>query len=150
MKYIFEIHISTDGDFCFPFIPCDMNHVSGSNEYSFQKVYNDKDASIEDVSKICTFLKEQMHTSRGYVREMFDECIDSFMQRVCKADNTINVDIRECMSGNYDGTEFCFCVQPNCYNFSLRLTDEEYELIRKHKGLVSLGQIKTAVLALFK
>ena len=54
------------------------------------------------------------------------------------------------MSCNYDCTEFTFSVQPNFYNVDLPLTDEEFELIKKNNNLVTVGQIKDAVLDLFR
>lgn len=149
MEYIFEVNISTDGDFCFPYVPCGMEIYPGGN-YSFTKSYEDKVEAVRDITNICAFLKEQMDTDRNWVREMFNERIDSFVLQLYGADDTTGTYISEYMSGNYDGTEFIFRVQPHVYNFSLSLTDEESELIRKNGKLVTIGQVKDAVLALFK
>lgn len=150
MEYIFEVNISTDGDFCFPYVPCDMKWYPTSETYSLKKSYDDKASAIRDITDICAFLKEQMCTHRDWVRKMFNERIDSFVLQLYGADDTTGTYIYEYMSGNYDGTEFIFRVQPHVYNFSLSLTDEESELIRKNGKLVTIGQVKDAVIALFK
>lgn len=151
MEYIFEVNISTDGDFHFPYVPCGMDHYPTNGTYSLEKSYNDKAKAIKDITNICAFLKEQMDTSRDWVREMFNERIDSFVLQLYKVDDSSDTTyISEYMSGNYDGTEFIFRVQPNRYNFGINLTDEEYELIRKNGKLVTIGQVKDAILALFK
>lgn len=148
MEYTFEITINTDGDFYFPYMPCDMEYYPASGQYSLNKTYDDKTEAIKDITRICAFLKEQMDTGKDWAKEEFNECVDSFVRQVC-GDNSSTY-ITKYMSGNYDGTEFTFNVIPNMYSFSLALTDEEWELIRKNKKLVSLGQVKDAVLALFK
>ena len=150
MEYIFEVNISTDGDFHFPYVPCGMDHYPTNGTYSLEKSYDDKAAAIRDITDICAFLKEQMCTSRDWVREMFNERIDSFVLQLYSSDNTTGTYISEYMSGNYDGTEFIFRVKPNVYNFSLSLTDEESELIRKNGKFVSIGQVKDVVLNLFR
>jgi hypothetical protein len=150
MEYIFKIDISTDGDFSFPYVPRGMDYYPTNGTYSLEKSYDDQEVAIQDIVSICTFLKEQMYTSRNWVRDYFNTCIDSFMRHVHENDYNTNHYISEYMSGNYDGTEFVFCVQPHRYNFSLNLTDEEAELIRKNGKLVSIGQVKDAVLGLFK
>lgn len=151
MKYIFKVNILTDGDFYFPYVPCGMDYYY-TNEafYSMEKVYNDRESAIKDIADICAFLKKQINTSKDYVKEMFNEHIDKFIKRIYETDNTVNTCVDEYMSGNYDGTEFSFRVQPNIYNFKLHLTDEEYELIRKNKHLVSIGEVKDVILSLFK
>ena len=150
MKYIFDVSISTDGDFRFPYIPSGMNYYSTSGTYSLERFYDDKESAIKDITDVCAFLKEQMTTSRDWVKEMFDKCVDSFVTRVYKAAITPNTYVHEYMSCNYDCTEFTFSVQPNFYNVDLPLTDEEFELIKKNNNLVTVGQIKDAVLDLFR
>jgi hypothetical protein len=127
-----------------------MSCYPTSGTYSLKKSYDDKVSAIKDITNICAFLKEQMDTNRDWAREMFNERIDSFVLQIYEADITTDTYISEHMSGNYDGTEFVFRVQPCVYNFGLRLTDEEFELIRKNEKLVTIGQVKDAVLALFR
>ena len=150
MEYIFEVDILTDGDFCFPYVPCGMDYYPTNGAYSLKKSYDDKVTAIKDITNICAFLKEQMDTHRDWVKEMFNERVDRFVTRLYEVDNTADVYINECMSGNYDGTEFTFRIQPNIYNFGLRLTDEEFDLIRKNSRLVTIEQVKNAVLDLFR
>ena len=149
MKYIFEVNICTDGDFSFPFVPCGMEHCMYEN-YSFKKSYEDRDKAIEDIVNICSFLKEQMHTSRDYVREDWNECIDNFIKRLCASKKTVYEYVEECIGGNYDGTEFIFRVVPHSYKFEFRVTDEEYEMLRKNAYGVTIGMVKEAVMALFR
>ena len=150
MEYIFDINISTDGDFSFPYVPCDMKYYPTSGTYSLNKIYDDKVSAIKDITDICAFLKEQMQTDRDWVKEMFNERIDNFVLRIYEANIDIGTYISEYMSGNYDKTEFAFYVQSNRYNFTLNLTDEEFELIRKNGKNITIWQVKDAVLALFK
>lgn len=150
MEYIFEVNISTDDDFGFSYIPRDMKYYPTNGTYSLKNSYDDKASAIKDITDICAFLKGQMSTGRDWVKEMFNERIDSFVRQVCEVDVSVDTYIAEYMSGNYDGTEFIFRVQPHRYNFSLNLTDEEAELIRKNGKCVSIGQVKEAILALFK
>jgi hypothetical protein len=150
MEYIFEVDIVTDGDFHFPYIPCDMRYYPTNGTYSLKKSYDDKESAIKNVTDICAFLKEQMDTDREWVREMFNNCVDIFVRDLHEEDITSYTHIYEEMNGNYSGTEFIFHVNPNRYDFSLNLTDEEFELIRKNGKLVSIGQVKNAVLDLFR
>lgn len=149
MDYIFKINISTDGDFAFPYTPRSME-FDGCEDYELEKSYGDRDSAIKDITNICAFLKDQMHTSREYVRKDFNKMIDDFVKRLYESDDTAYTFISEHMYGNYDGTEITFQVQPHKYNLSLKLTDEEYALIRKNEKLVTIEQVKNAVLALFK
>jgi hypothetical protein len=126
-----------------------MEIYPGGN-YSFTKSYEDKVEAVKDITNICTFLKEQMDTERDWVREMFNDSVDIFVRDLHEADITSDTYIYEGMSGNYCGTDFIFRVKPCEYSFTLSLTDEEFELIHKSIGLVTRGQIKDAVMALFK
>ena len=60
MEYIFEVDILTDGDFCFPYVPCGMDYYPTNGAYSLKKSYDDKVSAIKDITNICAFLKEQM------------------------------------------------------------------------------------------
>ena len=148
MEYILEININTDGDFYFPYIPCGMEFFDGSGIYHLQKSYKDRDTAIEDISEICSFLKAQMRTDREWVQTDFNTRIDLFAQRLTEL-SPINNCISECMVGNYDETYFEFSVRPQRYIIELNLTDEEHELIRSGSKFVSIGDIKSAVLACF-
>ena len=149
MEYIFEVNIATDGDFCFPYTPRDMD-FDNYERYSLDKSYNNIAAAVGDITDICAFLKEQLCTSRNYVRKDFNKMIDDFVRRVYEAEDVANTYINEYLSGNYDGTELIFRIQPHKYPLNLRVTDEEYELIRKNEKLVTIEQVKEAVLNLFK
>ena len=149
MEYIFKVNISTDGDFAFPYTPRGMEYDDG-DYYELEKSYDDKSRAINDITDICAFLKEQLRTSRNYVRKDFNKMLDDFVCRLYEADDTAYTYISEHMYGNYDGTEITFQVRPKKYNVSLRLTDEEWELIRKNEKLVTIEQVKDAVLALFR
>jgi hypothetical protein len=81
MKYIFEINLYTDGDYALPFVPCGMKY-DGDYEYTFKKCYTDRDVAIDDVSKICVFLKENIRTSRDYVKESWDRHIDQYIAKL--------------------------------------------------------------------
>jgi hypothetical protein len=149
MQYIFEVNIATDGDFCFPYVPCGMTY-DGDERYSLTKSYVNQIDAIRDITKICEFLKEHIDTSRDWVEEMFISRINNFLRNLQNEEITHDTYIYECLSGNYDGTDFTFRVQPYQYNFCLNLSDEEFELIHKSGKMVTRSQIKDAVLALFK
>ena len=149
MEYIFEVNIVTDGDFSFPYTPRDMD-FDNYERYSLDKSYNNMVSAISDITDICTFLKEQLRTSRDYVRKDFNKMIDDFVRRVYEAKDDTNTYVIEQLSGNYDGTELVFRIQPRKYSINLRLTDEDYELIHKNEKLVTIEQVKEAVLALFR
>lgn len=149
MEYHFNITIHTDGDFHFPFVPSGMKD-DGYEFYMLDKSYQDRSEAIKDIVSICTFLKEQMFTYKDYVRDQFNRCINTFLDRLCSSNGTEHEYIDEYMNGNYDGTEFVFKSIPHSFKFELRLTDEEYELIHKTKKDVSMGMLHDAVLALFK
>lgn len=149
MEYIFEVNIATDGDFSFPYTPRGMD-FDNYERYSLDKSYNNMASAVSDIADICAFLKEQLCTSRNYVRKDFNKMIDDFVRRVYEAEDDTNTYINEYLGGNYDGTEFVFRIRPHRYPLNLQLTDEEYELIRKNEKLVTIGQVKEAVLALFR
>ena len=149
MEYIFEFNICTDGDFSFQFVPCGTKRYVDET-YEFKKYYEDRDEAIKDVANICAFLKEQIYTSRDYVREDWNRHIDNFVERLYASNEIVHEYVEERMYGNYDGTEFIFRAQPHTYNFSLSLTDEEFELIRKNSKLVTIREVKEAVLPLFR
>ena len=113
MKYIFQIHVQTDGDFCLPFIPRKMKYDT-HGDYSLYESYNDRDRAIEDVLSICAFLKECIETPRDYVKRMWEECIDSFVERLKASDMSADEEITEYIGGNYEGTEFCFYAEAQC------------------------------------
>lgn len=150
MQYIFEVDILTDGDFWFPYVPCGMDYYPTNGTYSLKKDYDNKESAIKDITDICAFLKEQINANRDWVKEMFNERIDSFVTQLYEANSTTDTYVHEYMSGNYDGTEFTFRAQPNIYNIRLRLTDEEYDLIRKNTNIVTTEQVKNAVLDLLR
>lgn len=149
MEYIFRINLSTDGDFALPYTPRGMEY-DGAECYELEKSYNDREHAIKDIIDICAFLKEQMQTSRDYVRKDFNKMIDDFVTRLCSTDDTAYTYVNECMCGNYDGTEIVFQVVPHKYNISLRLTDEEAELICKNEKLITFEDVKEAILNLFR
>ena len=149
MEYIFEVNIATDGDFSFPYTPRDMD-FDNDERYSLDKSYNNMASAVSNITDICAFLKEQLCTNRNYVRKDFNKMIDNFVSRVYESEDSTNTYINEYLSGNYDGTSFVFRIQPRKYPLNLHLTDEEYELIRKNEKLVTIEQVKNAILALFK
>ena len=147
MNYILDINISTDGDFWFPFVPRGMEYCESSQQYELGKTYTDLTAAITDITRICTFLKEQVQTNREWVKKDFIACVDNFSRHIIN--NTDSTYIHEYMDGNYFGTEFTFSVNLNRRNFSLTLSDEELEIIRKNEKAVTAEQIKDAVVALY-
>lgn len=149
MKYIFEVNVYTDGDFGFQFVPRGMEFDEDC-EYRLKKSYDDKDRAIQDITNICAFLKEQMNTDRDWVKEMFNECIDEFVNKIYKHDANTDTYIAEYMSGNYDGTEFIFRAEAQYINCGFHVTDEEYSMMKASDKLVTNGMVKEAVLALFR
>lgn len=149
MDYMFRVNLSTDGDFSLPYTPCGMEY-DDYESYELEKTYSDRTQAINDITDICAFMKEQLRTSRDYVKEDFNKMIDDFVLKLYSSEDTANTYIRECMYGNYDGTEIVFQVEPHRYNLGLRLTDEEWELIKHNEKLITFEQVKEAVLALFK
>lgn len=149
MKYIFEVNVYTDGDFGFQFVPRGME-FDGGYEYTLEKSYDDRDVAIKDITNICVFLKEQMETSRKYVREDWNRCIDDFVKRLYASNKSEHERVEEYMSGNYDGTEFIFRAEAQRLKCDFCVTDEEYEMIKSNRSGVTIGMVKEAVLALFK
>ena len=146
MKYIFEIKIYTDGDFCFPYVPRGMAY-DGDYNYSFRESYNDRAEAIEDITDICTFLKANIYTHRDYVKESWEQHVDNFVAQLADPECDF---ISEEMGGNYDGTELILRTEQKSYGCLFRVTDEEDELIRKNERSVTREMIKEAVMALFK
>lgn len=149
MEYIFEVNIYTDGDFCFPFVPCGMDCYSDET-YRLKKFYENRDKAIEDIVNICDFLKDQMHTSRYYIHELWNECIDNFIERLYASIETEHEIVEKCLGGNYDGTEFIFQVLPHHYYCDFRINDEEYKMVKRNVNGVTSGMIKEAIMALYK
>lgn len=150
MKYIFEINVYTDGDFSLPFVPRGMRYDENYS-YSFQESYNDREIAIKSILRICEFLKENMYTSREYVKESWNRCIDNFIEGIKNSDSTSLYErVSEEISGNYDGTEFIFEAQEQYINCGFCVNDEEYALIKQNKINVTNEMIKETVMALFK
>lgn len=149
MKYIFEVNINTDGDFYLPFVPCGMKY-DGYENYTFTKIYNNRNVAIKDALNICAFLKEQMNTNRKYLKENWNNCINRFVDCLATSNESVSERVEEYMSGNYDGTEFIFRVEAQHFNCEFGVTDEEYEMITKNGSFVTKRMIKEAVLDLFR
>lgn len=149
MTYIFKININTDGDFCLPFVPRGMNYED-DYIYTFKKVYTKRDLAVEDVIDICSFLKENIFTSRDLMKERWDQCIDNFIKSLKESTNTLDEYVEECMGGNYEGTEFIFCAEPYCAHYRFYLTDEERELIQNNKDNVTVEMLKEALLTVYR
>ena len=149
MKYIFEVNIETDGDFRLPFIPCGMKY-DGYSKYAFCKSYTDRKQAIDDIIKICTFLKENMQTHKDYIKSMWDRHVDCFVEKLSKSSESINEIVEEYMNGNYDGTEWIFHSESRMFEFSFPVTDEEFDRIRRNDNHIIRSDIKNAVLALFE
>lgn len=146
MKYVFEININTDGDFCLPFIPTGMK-FDGNEKYTFSKTYESKLSAITDIMEICSFLKTHIHTSRDYVKKAWCECIDRFTNSLHESEQYDGV--YQYMSGNYDGTDFYFHPKPAHFKCDFYLTDEEYEIVKNSHINVTDTMLKEAVLNLY-
>lgn len=149
MEYLFKVNVNTDGDFCFPFVPSGMQDYD-DDSYVLAKSYYNRDDAIKDIDNICTFLKEQIVTSRDYVREYWNETIDHFLKRLHASSKDEHEYVAAYMHGNYEGTEFVFEAVPSNYRISFPVTDEEYELLQKNGNDITIGMVKKAVLALFR
>lgn len=149
MKYVFNINIYTDEDFGFQFVPREMRYDEFGT-YALEKSYNNRDKAIEDITTICVFLKENIHTSREYVKEDWNECIDGFIKRLQESSESAYERVESRMGGNYDGTEFVFRAEAAHFNCGFYLTDEEVKMIAKNDNHVTNSMVKEAVLALFK
>lgn len=148
MKYIFEFDFNTDGDYGFDFVPVGMER--NFEDYSFRRVYDNKEEAVAGVISICQFL------SAGIIcvdskREYFEEAINNFIDEIrhIKADEQ-EFNIVEYMYGNYDGTEFRFYAEPNIVNFRVKLTDEEIEFLNDNASKLSPDKIKQAIFNLIK
>lgn len=149
MKYIFKINICTDGDFSFPYVPRGMT-FNGHENYEFDESFDDKNKAIKNILDICAFLKEQMYTSRDYVRESWNKCIDEFTKQLKESDNTEHNKISTYMYGNYDGTEISFYTEDDYIKCEFYATDEEIELIKNNHEGITNEMIKEVVLDLFR
>jgi len=148
MKYVFEIDVYTDGDFCLPFVPRGMRY-DNDYTYTFVEEYNDRDRAIKDAIDICDFLRNHMHTSREYVKRDWNECIDKFVHRLEGAGDDLYQNVEAHMSGNYEGTGFRFRQHVQHVNVSFGVTDDEYETIRS-RGDITTEMIKAAVMSLYE
>lgn len=149
MKYILEIGIYTDGDFNLPFVPRGMMYVD-EYTYIYKKTYDDRAIAVKDAVEICDFLKKQMDTSRDYVREDWNECVDNFMKNLKESKETEDEFVTSCMSGNYDGTKFAFYTEKQFVDFRLCVTVEEHKLISENRNRITDEMVKEAILALLK
>lgn len=157
MKYILELDFVTDGDFGFEFVPRDMKY-DGYGGYYLEKEYTVYDNAINDIKKIYEFLKNNI-TGRDDVVEDVRSYLNTFINNIDKNTDKRNSDIfaknklfwvNTSMYGNYEGTEFTFRAVPKKVNFDFNLTEEEEELYKKNAHKVSYGDIKKAVMELFK
>jgi hypothetical protein len=149
MNYILNINLNTDGDYCLPFVPAGMTYDGYCCSYSLEKNYKNRDEAIKDAIDICIFLKENIRTSRDYVKESFDLHIDNFVDKLRESEFSVNEWIEEYMYGNYDGTKFIFQAKAHKIDCSFYVTDEEFDLISKNDKHVVRSEIKAAVLSLF-
>jgi hypothetical protein len=149
MPYIFEIKVNTDGDFCLPFVPRGMKYDE-NKEYTFTRVYKDKEKTIKDVGDICNFLKYIIDTSKNYVKKSWTDFINRFGTDVEQCtDGLLDWGVYSHMGGNYEETVFSFRKQPMRFKCTFDLTDEESKKIANYKGLVTELKIKNAILELF-
>ena len=148
MKYVFKIDIYTDGDFGFPYVPRGMSCDDGYR-YTLEKSYIKEDKAIDDVRAICAYLKEQIHTSRDYVKESWDRCVDEFIKQIDEFDKNEHRTLYSCMYGNYEGTEISFYTEDDYITCGFYATDEEIELFKNHEGVTN-EMVKEAVLNLFR
>ena len=147
MTYSFELHINTDGDFGFKYGPIGMTYDEGCQSYDLIRVYKDKDNAINDVIGIVDFLKNNISTSRTWVREMWLEHCDNFLEKLWNMDNDF---IYREMFENYEGTVFRFFANSEpCLSVNLLLTEDEYQMV-KNRTDISYNKIKEAVLNLYK
>ena len=148
MEYIFKINFVTDGDFGFDFVPCGMKY-DGYERYWFEHTYSDFDGAVNDIKKICNFLKEYIKGG-DYILEDVKSRIDNFVKAVGKKTKGDIFCIEIPMYGNYEGTEFIFRAVPKKVNFDFYLTEEEEKLFNKNAHEVTCGDIKRAVMELFR
>ena len=150
MKYVFKFDIYTDGDFGFPYGPVGMTYDE-CFRYEFKRSYDDKDKAFKSVLEICSFLKENVRSSREYKKECFYECIDSFVEKVKDGEEDFDHDvIVEYMWGNYDGTEISLYTEDDYIKCGFYASDEEIELFKNNYKGITNEMIKEAVLDLFR
>jgi hypothetical protein len=149
MNYIFEINLYTDGDYSLPFVPCGMKY-DGDYEYTFRKSYTDRDVAIKNIFSICSFLKENIHTSRDYIKKDWDNHIDHFITKLKTSNPSAPERVEEYMGGNYEGTEWVFKTEAQKIDCSFFVTDEEFEMIKKNDNHISRKDIKEAILSMFR
>ena len=149
MNYVFKIKIYTDGDFSLPYVPRGMTY-NDCYQYKFKKSYRNIDKAIEDVLEICSYLKDNMHTSRDYVKEYWDRCIDDFVEQLNAFDKNKHEKIYSYMSGNYDGTKFSFYSKDDYVKCNFYASDEELKMIKENRNGVTNAMIKEAVMNLFR
>lgn len=157
MKYILKLDFVTDGDFGFEFVPRGMEY-DGYEGYYLEKEYTIYDDAVKDIKKICESLKNNI-TGKDYVVENVKTHLDTFINSIDKnTDERISdifakdklFHVSTYMYGNYEGTEFTFRAAPKKVNFDFYLTEEEEKLFNKNAWNVSCGDVKRAVMELFK
>lgn len=100
MEYEFKLHVNTDGDFGFKYIPANMKY-NGYDEYILEIVFIDENAAREYMEETVEFLK--MHiTGRESEIKIFTNMVNKFTQSI-NANPDANFYTNE-MGGNYEGT----------------------------------------------
>ena len=157
MEYIFKLDFITDGDFSFEFVPRGMKY-DGYEGYQLEKEYTVYNNAVKDIKKICEFLKNNI-TGKDYVVENVRTHLDTFINSIDKnTDERISdifpkdkiFHVNTSMYGNYEGTEFTFCAVPKKVTFDFNLTEEEEKLFNKNAHEVTFGDVKRAVMELFR
>lgn len=150
MEYSLELHICTDGDFGFQFMPRDMQF--DGEDYHLTKEYTNKDRAFDDTLSICQYLHDNV-SGRDYTVEDFKHKMMNFINHIkdIRGETVDEFFVSESMSGNYDGTEFQFQGRPKFVNCGFRVTEEEWNIIKSGIDAGVTNQtIKEAVIALCK
>ena len=146
MKYQFKISINTDGDFCFPFVPCGMTR--DGDKYYFLEEYRDRERAVQAACDICQFLKNNLKTNRDYVRKEIRKFFVNFEARLKDSEVSDSEFVSEYLDGNYNWTEISFEALPTRYKISFVVDDEEVWRIQKSIARLKDEDIKKAVLDL--
>lgn len=146
MKYKFKISINTDGDFCFPFVPCGMTR--DGDKYYFLEEYRDRETAIRAACDICQFLKNNLKTSGDHVRKKIRNFFTTFEARLKDSEPSDSEFVSEYLDGNYSWTEIIFEACPIRYKISFIIDDEEVWRIQKSIAQLKDEDIKKAILKL--
>jgi len=146
MIYRFSLHLITDDDLNFDFVPTGMIFNEYDKTYSLKKEMGYKEGMFDYIDKVIKFLKEYVYGDRYAVKD-FRSMLDEFCKKI--SDNQDKTYYYEKMYINQEDESYIelSCLS-NEFDCSLFLNDEEYnfitEIVKKYN--LTYGDFKNMIL----